>query len=322
MNKIRWGMIGCGDVTEIKNGPGLYKSRDSELAGIFNRTVAKAEDWVKRHGHGKVFASIEELFASPEIDIVYIAVTPDAHKELALSCAKAGKHCYLEKPITPSYSDGEEIQRAFTEADKKIFVAHYRRGHPKTIMLQDLIKIISPVHSVRVFRTDTQKTISNWRGNHAVSGGGIFFETDVHLIDLLDYLFGPLQSWKLDASGRNGMEDSAGLLARGKDGIFLNGLWQYQAYKAEDICEVFGEKGTLSFQGLNPGGTAVLETVQGREEIVFPDEPHVGMPMEQMIVDELLGRGKCPSTLETAMTAFKICCEMWDVYTAGLPAGL
>jgi predicted dehydrogenase len=318
MNKIRWGMIGCGDVTEVKNGPGLYKCRDSELVGVTNRTIAKAHDWVKRHGHGRVFPSVEELLASPEIDIVYIAVTPDAHKELALRCAAAGKHCYLEKPLTHSFQDAVELQKAFDLAGKKIFAAHYRRGLPKTQKLMELIKKIAPVHSVRVFRADAQAGNFGWRNNAAISGGGIFFETDVHSIDLLDYLFGPLHDWKLDAlnSADNSVgksaEDTAALIARGRGGALISGLWQYRAYKPQDICEVFGEGGVLSFPGMSTGGKAILETPQGITEILFPDEPHVGMPMEQMIVDELLGRGKCPSTLETAMRALKICCDMRD----------
>ena len=316
MNKVRWGMIGCGEVTEVKNGPGLYKNRDSELIGITSRTIAKAHDWVKRHGHGRVFSSVEELLASPEIDIVYIAVTPDAHREMAVKCAKAHKHCYLEKPIALSYAEAEEIQRAFAEAGKKIFVAHYRRAMPKTIKLQELLERISPIRSVRVFRSDDRKTLPNWMANPAIAGGGIFFEGDVHLIDLLDYLFGPFKSWKLDASSRSGLEDRAALIARGRDGIFISGLWQYQAYRAEESCDVFGDKGTLSFQIMNTGGRAVLLTDKGREEIVFPDESHVGLPMEQTVVDELLGRGKCPSTLETAMRTLKVCCDMRDACRA------
>ena len=316
MSKIRWGMIGCGDVTEIKNGPGLYKCRDSELIGITSRTTAKAHDWVKRHGHGRVFASADELLSCPEIDIVYVAVTPDAHREMAVKCARALKHCYLEKPIALSYADAEEIQRAFKDAGKKIFVAHYRRGMPKTQKLKELIEKISPVKTVRVFRSDDRKTLPNWLGNPAIAGGGIFFEADVHLVDLLNYLFGPLLSWKLDAFGSSGSEDRCGLIARGRDGILISGLWLYKAYRADESCEVFGENGVLSFQIMNPGGRAILETAGGCEEITFPDEPHVGLPMEQMIVDELLGRGKCPSTLETAMPTLKICCEMVEAHRA------
>ncbi|GHU78064.1 NADH-dependent dehydrogenase [Spirochaetia bacterium] len=311
MEKIRWGMIGCGDVTERKNGPGLYKCRDSELFGVTNRTITKAHDWVKRHGHGTVFSGVAELLACADIDIVYIATTPDTHKDLALRCAIAGKNCYLEKPIAPDYKDAEELQKAFASAGKKIFVAHYRRALPKTQKIQELLKKIVPVRSVQVLRSDTQKTIPGWRGNAALAGGGVFFETDVHLVDLLDFLFGPLHDWNVDAvnysSSRPG-EDSAALIAHGRDDILISGLWQYGAFKSQDYCEVMGDNGILTFPGMNTGSKARLETAAGIEEITLPEVEHVGMPLEQSIVDELLGRGTCPSTLESAMRTFQICC--------------
>ena len=247
---------------------------------------------------------------------MYIATTPDTHRELALRTVKAGKHCYLEKPVAHSYIEGEEIGFAFKAAGKKIFVAHYRRALPKTKTLKELIEKISPIRSVRVFRSNSQKKIPRWRGDPAISGGGVFFETDVHLVDLLDELFGPLLSWKLDAAGVGGMEDCVSLIARGRGNIFINGLWVYGAYKSEDICVVTGDNGILSFQGMDTGGIALIETSEGMEEITFPDEPHVGMPMEQTIVDELLGRGMCSSTLDSAMRAFKICCDMRDAVLA------
>jgi predicted dehydrogenase len=305
-------MIGCGDVTEIKNGPGLYKCRDSELFGVTNRTIAKAHDWVKRHGHGTVFPGVAELLACPDIDIVYIATTPDTHKDLALRCAEAGKHCYLEKPIAQASEDAEELQQAFAAAGKKIFVAHYRRALPKNLKIQELLKKIAPVRGLRVFRSDSQKTISGWRGNAAVAGGGLFFETDVHLVDLLDFLFGPLHDWSVDALSYNNSrpgEDSAALIARGRDDILISGLWQYGAFKSQDYCEAAGDKGILTFPGMSAGGKALLETAAGIEEITLPEVEHVGMPLEQSIMDELLGRGTCPSTLETAMRTFKICCD-------------
>ncbi|PTQ85924.1 oxidoreductase family protein [Trichococcus patagoniensis] len=76
MKETVWGMIGCGDVTEKKSGPGLYKANGSRLKGAYNRTEAKAHDWVKRHGHGQVYQTVEELLADEEITAVYIATPP------------------------------------------------------------------------------------------------------------------------------------------------------------------------------------------------------------------------------------------------------
>jgi predicted dehydrogenase len=312
---IRWGMIGCGDVTEIKNGPGLYKCENSELLGITNRTLAKARDWVKRHGQGRVFDSVDDLLDCKEIDIVYIASTPDTHKEFALRCAGAGKHVYLEKPIALNYDDALEIQKKFKEAERKVFVAHYRRGLRKTEIIKNLIKKISPVYLVDFNRSVPEGGIQGWRQDAAVAGGGIFFETDVHVVDLLDYLFGPLFDRNIltqSFSENNAFEDLVLLSARGRDNILVNGVWQFNGTDSRDLCEVRGKNGTLTFPVLDTGGTAILTTQNDKEQIDFPSEEHVGQGLEQMIVDELLGKFSCPSTLDTAMRALRICCDAQD----------
>ena len=96
---IRWGIIGCGNVVETKNGPATYLAEGSELAGIWNRTRETAEKWIASQGCGRVYDSMEELLADPDIDIVYVATPPNCHRSQALAVAAAKKHCYLEKPI-------------------------------------------------------------------------------------------------------------------------------------------------------------------------------------------------------------------------------
>ena len=50
MRTIRWGMIGCGDVTERKSGPGFAKARHSELRAVMRRNGELAADYARRHG--------------------------------------------------------------------------------------------------------------------------------------------------------------------------------------------------------------------------------------------------------------------------------
>ena len=53
MNKIRWGIVGCGDVCEVKSGPGFYKADHSELTIVMRRNNEKAADFAKRHNECK-----------------------------------------------------------------------------------------------------------------------------------------------------------------------------------------------------------------------------------------------------------------------------
>ncbi|HQP36635.1 MAG TPA: Gfo/Idh/MocA family oxidoreductase, partial [Polyangiaceae bacterium] len=96
---IRWGMIGCGDVTERKSGPAFQKARESALVAVASRSPERAKDWALRHGVGRWHADAQALIDDPEVDIVYVATPPSSHAELALRCAAAGKPAYVEKPM-------------------------------------------------------------------------------------------------------------------------------------------------------------------------------------------------------------------------------
>jgi predicted dehydrogenase len=316
---ICWGMIGCGDVTEVKNGPGLYSAENSCLIGITNRTKEKAEDWVQRHKHGKVFDSVADLLADPEIDIVYIATTPDCHKEYAIACAKAGKHCYVEKPIALSYREAEEIRDAFKESGTRIFVAHYRRGMSRYKELRRLLNdgVIGIVRGMQVLRTQTQKPQEQlveeekpWRVRRDISGGGYFFETDIHQLDLIDYLVGPVKEYKFEIANVTGhytCEDIVSLSMMTEQHVMVSGMWCYAAYESLDRIVIFGDKGSVEFQYGKDNEPMHIRTTDGKAWDICPFvHPNIGTENIQDIVDELLGRGICYSTLESAMRSLKI----------------
>src|SRR3954465_10996920 len=91
MQQIRWGIIGCGDVTEVKSGPGFQKADGSALVAVMRRDVAKGRDYAQRHGGAGGHARAEDLIADPDVDAVYIATPPSTHRELAEAVAAAGK---------------------------------------------------------------------------------------------------------------------------------------------------------------------------------------------------------------------------------------
>lgn len=337
---VRWGMIGCGNVTDTKNGPGLYSAAHSELVGIQNRTRAKAEDWVRRHGHGKVYATVEELLAVPEIDIVYVATTPDCHKEQALAVAAAGKHCYLEKPIALSYEDAQEIRDAFEAAGKKCFVAHYRRGMARYREVKRLLDAgeIGRVRGIQIIRTQRQtaeellpREQKPWRVLPEVSGGSHFYEGDIHMLDLCDYLVGPATDASLQAVNLTGCyesEDGVSLAMTMGDGVLFSGIWCYAAYAAIDRFLIFGDAGSIEFPYYDNAAPLRVETMadpteaahegvmggvrQGPQlvvrEVPTAVEEFPGTPQVQDIVDELRGEGQCASTLESAMRSLRIAC--------------
>ena len=121
---IRWGILGCGDVTEIKSGPGFQKSAGSQLVAVMRRNAALAEDYARRHGVLKWYADADALIRDPAVDAVYIATPPGSHLELALKVAAAGKPCHVEKPMARNAAECDKMIAAFAQARMPLFVAY------------------------------------------------------------------------------------------------------------------------------------------------------------------------------------------------------
>ena len=337
---ITWGIIGCGDVVETKSGPATYLAEHSELAGIWNRTKSKAVEWTCRHGHGRSYDSMDELLSDSSIDIVYVATTPNCHRDQALAVAAAGKHCYLEKPLALSWNEAQEIRAAFEKAGTRCFVAHYRRGMPRYKELRRLLDegTIGKVRGVQVIRTQRQ-TVEEllpedqkpWRVRPEVSGGSHFYEGDAHMLDLIDFLAGPLNDVKLDVTNETGCypgEDAVSLSAITDARVMVSGMWCYATYKALDRFLIFGDKGSIEFSYYDNAAPLRLETLpEGSEqahegimggvraepemqvtEVTMRQDPYPGLGLMQDIVDELRGvpGARCASTIDSALRTLRI----------------
>ena len=96
---VRWGIIGCGAVTELKSGPAYQKTEGFQLAAVMRRNHDKARDYARRHAVDAFYTQAADVIDNDNIDAVYIATPPDSHKFYALWVANAGKPCCIEKPL-------------------------------------------------------------------------------------------------------------------------------------------------------------------------------------------------------------------------------
>ena len=145
---IRWGIVGCGDVCEVKSGPGFQKARDSELVAVMRRNGELAQDFARRHGVPKWYDDAERLINDPEVDAVYVATTPATHCDYARLIAAAGKPCIMEKPMARNTRECDEMIAAFAEAEKPLFVAYYRRAQDRFLKFKAAFDQIGPLQSV------------------------------------------------------------------------------------------------------------------------------------------------------------------------------
>ena len=140
MKTIRWGMIGCGDVAEVKSGPGFYKADNSTLVAVMRRNGALAQDFAKRHKVPRWHDDAEAIINADDIDAVYIATLTDSHLDYALRCAKAGKPVYVEKPMAMDYAQCRTMIDAAKAAKVPLWVGYYRRALPRFLKVKELLE--------------------------------------------------------------------------------------------------------------------------------------------------------------------------------------
>src|ERR1035437_3040475 len=125
MKKINWGIIGCGDVTEIKSGPAFNKVKNSSLVAVMRRNAEKAKDYASRHHVPKWYDDAMNLINDPEVNAIYIATPPSSHEAFTIAALQAGKPVYVEKPMTVNFSSAIKMMNFAKETNVKLTIAHY-----------------------------------------------------------------------------------------------------------------------------------------------------------------------------------------------------
>ena len=326
---VRWGIIGVGDVTEVKSGPGFQTARNSELVAVMRRDGARAADYARRHGVRRWYDDADALLADPDVDAVYIATPPSSHGDYTARAAAAGKPVYVEKPMARTAAECVAMIDVCEEAGVPLFVAYYRRAMPRFVAVRDLL-LDGAIGDPRAVTVRLQRPAPTWepgpvpwRLQPEISGGGLFVDLGSHTIDLLDHLLGPITGASGSAISRDGRypaEDLvAATLAFGPEIVGV-GLWDFDAPAHRDEIEIVGSAGSLTFSSFGQEPLR-LTTPTGLREIAVPYPSTVQLPLIQTVVDTLTGRGTCPSTGRSALrTAVTVDSILADFRTENAPA--
>lgn len=311
MDQIRWGIIGCGDVTEIKSGPAFNKVANSSLVAVMRRDSAKAKDYAARHGVKKWYDDAEKLIHDDEVNAVYIATPPDSHEAYAIAAMNAGKPVYIEKPMTLNFESAKRLSKLSQEKNIKISIAHYRRGQPLFNKVKQLLadKIIGETLFARLEfykkpLNPSSFTIPKvaWRINPEISGGGLFHDMAPHQLDLMYWFFGEIEKASGYSKNQCGIYNADDIVSGNilfKSGVIFNGLWCFNVAveNESDLCEIVGTKGKMRFPIFEHKKIEVIKNNK-TENILFEPLQHVQLPLIQKIVNYFLGKGPNPSSAE------------------------
>lgn len=307
MKQINWGIIGTGDVTEVKSGPAFNKVAGSRLVAVMRRDAEKAADYARRHGVPVWYSDAHQLIHDPQVNAIYIATPPSSHAEYTKLAAAAGKPVYVEKPMAMRYEECQEMIEACRQANVPLFVAFYRRCLPNFVKIKELLHTgtIGDIRCVNIRLFFPPPAVTNgqipWRIDPAVSGGGLFYDLAPHQLDLLDYWFGPVTSAKGLAANQTGAyaaEDMVSATFSFANRVLGTGIWCFTVDKSQqtDQGEIIGSKGRITFSFFDLAAPVRVQTGSKTDELTFTMPVNVQHPLIQTIVEELQGTGKCPST--------------------------
>jgi predicted dehydrogenase len=322
---INWGIIGCGNVTEVKSGPAFNKVPDSKLVAVMRRDAFLAEDYARRHNVPRFYSRASDLINDKEVDAVYIATPPSSHAEYAIEVIKAGKPVYIEKPMAASYAECQKINKAAEKHGVPVFVAFYRRTLPGFLLVKDLIEkgSIGNVRFVllQLFKSPSQDEKNGnlpWRVDPEVAGAGHFYDLASHQLDYLDFLFGPIQkvrSIALNQAGLYKAEDYVSAEFLFDNNIAGTGAWSFGASveSGRDTIEIIGDKGSLKFTTFS-FEPIVVTNGDGRKEYINERPEHVQFFLIDKIVKSLHKKGEVPSTGVTGARTSKVMEEIVKEY--------
>jgi predicted dehydrogenase len=320
---IRWGIIGCGDVTEKKSGPAFRKIQNSDLVAVMRRDGAKAADYAKRHGVSKWYDDADKLIADPDVDAVYVATPPGDHLAYALRVCAAKKPAYVEKPMARNYAECKRMVDAFAAAKVPLFVAYYRRALPRFLKARELVYLgqLGQVTGVSYRFAGALQHVDPkappWRVVAERAGGGHFLDLGCHTLDVLDFIVGPLghvRGHAANVASPYAVEDSVVMRFTTDSGALGTAQWNFAAAVGEDEIVISGDKAELRLSTF--GNEPVeLRTPGGIERFDLPNPEHIQQPLIATIVGELGGNGRCESTgISAARTSAVMDAALVDYY--------
>lgn len=301
MSRIRWGVIGAGDVVRRKSGPALLAEPRSSLAAICSgggNVTALAAQFGAR-----AYDDVLGVIADRAVDAFYVAAPPHLHEKLVMAVLKARKPIVVEKPIAPDADAGARMVAAARAAGVSLSVAYYRRCDPRLARLLAMVEAgaVGRVRRIemRQLRTDGASPLDGWRADPAISPGGRFSDSHSHALDWLIWAFGPLVRHSAAQRG------SALAYALELETCEATGVFDPDADKAADSLTVHGDGGVLSTSFFDPGPVRLSrDGGMIEQDLAPPPTPH--LPFFTAMAAHVLDGAGSPCSAGDALGASQV----------------
>lgn len=256
---IRFGLLGCGRIA--KRHSDLLGGRHIEGAGLVavcDPIRARADAIASKFGVPACY-DIDDFLARKDIDVVSVLTPSGLHAGHVITCAKAGKHVVVEKPMALRLRDADDMIRACDEAGVKLFVVKQNRFNVPVVKAREALeagrfgKLVLGTVRVRWCRDQAYYDQDAWRGTWA-HDGGVLSNQASHHIDMLEWFFGDVvnvHARAVSALVRIETEDTAVATLKFRNGALgiIEATTATRPVDLEGSLSILGEKGTVEIAG-------------------------------------------------------------------------
>ncbi len=257
--KLRLALVGCGRIAQNHFAAIRQHTARVELIAVCDvKPEALAAAVASTSAAG--FASLDDLLAGSDADMVVLATPSGLHPRQAIQVAQAGRHVLSEKPMATKWDEGVAMVRACRDAGVKLFVVKQNRLNAtlqlvKRAVDQGRFGRMAMVN-VNVFWTRPQSYYDDapWRGRWDMDGGA-FMNQASHYVDMVDWLVGPVDNvhaYTATLARNIEAEDTGVMSLRLRSGALasVNVTMLTHNKNFEGSITLLGERGTVRVGGL------------------------------------------------------------------------
>lgn len=258
MKKTRVGIVGLGWVAQVFHLPILARIEEAEVAAVCDKEKSRARLIGEKFGVKEVFTDYRQMFDRDEIDAVIVATSTDAHHPVTMAALAAGKHAFVEKPITRTLREARELTEEANRAKLALMVGMNNRFRPDTMILKSLVEK-GELGKLFYAKGGWLKSLSDanpWMTRKDKSGGGVVFDLGIVMLDLILWMMGfpPVThvSAAMYSHHTRGVEDTCVTTVRMKPDTMMTFEVSWSLPAAQDYfsCNLYGTEGSAMINPL------------------------------------------------------------------------
>lgn len=287
MATLRWGLIGCGDISRKRVAPALRDLPNCDFVAVSRANFALAESFAREFGARKSYHHWQELIADKEIDAVYIATPVHLHAEQTIGAALAGKHVLCEKPMALNAAECDLMIEACRKSNVKLGIAYYRHFYPAVARIKEIIAageigqpVIAQINAFEWFDPEPSNP-RRWLIEKRQAGGGPMLDFGCHRIEVLLNILGPIKSITARLSTvlfDRQVEDTGVAVFQFARGGYGTLSISHAAREGQDTLDLFGSQGSIHVSSLNEGNVRI-KTGDGERVEPLPPASNFHQPL-------------------------------------------